>query len=61
MFILFHISQVLPVDPVQVIEAGDASRLQLAHGVQGKLGVINGMVEALDIGPNMVWCASDQL
>ena len=61
MFIILHISQVLPVDTMKVIEPGHTSRLQLPDRVQGGLRVLDSMVEALHVSSDMVRSAADQL
>ena len=61
MLIIFNVGQVLPICPVEVIEAGHTPRAKLTDGVQSTLGIIQGVVQALDICSYVVRSASDQL
>ena len=52
MFIVFNISQVLSIKPMQVIVPGDSTGSQLASCVEGKLCVIKCMVCLLYTSPS---------
>ena len=61
MFIIFDIGQVLPICPVEVVKTSHPPRAKLSNGVQSTLGVIQGVVQALDISSYVVGSTADQL
>ena len=61
MFILLHVHEIPPVEMVQVVVPGHTPRLQLSHLVECFLGVIERVCHGLDVRPDVVWCAADEL